>query len=302
MTHRVHNLINRVTVLHKVQSSPIIIYTVSFWTFRYLEIPSVVPPLIMGMMMVFTLQKYFFQGKPFDCFYVTLSSVIVAILSLSEICIYVIFFIMSEDLSRGWTLIIEAVGFICAWLVVLYLACCYRGHRRGCCTHWRKIGYICCLVTAAFLVIAYGTYMCVRYKNIFREEKDAAGYVTLLVFIHILAATCLYKHPSYLPNLLHIMVYMFGAVGLSSVNAIALASELILKAETGARTIGDLRVIVFSLETVFLSTWLTLQIYSAWMSFKDRTKQHFEDDKEIGPEVLPEMEVLSNSHVKPNHD
>ncbi|XP_046721762.1 uncharacterized protein LOC124396631 isoform X2 [Silurus meridionalis] len=274
MTHRVHNLINRVTVLHKVQSSPIIIYTVSFWTFRYLEIPSVVPPLIMGMMMVFTLQKYFFQGKPFDCFYVTLSSVIVAILSLSEICIYVIFFIMSEDLSRGWTLIIEAVGFICAWLVVLYLACCYRGHRRGCCTHWRKIGYICCLVTAAFLVIAYGTYMCVRYKNIFREEKD----------------------------LLHIMVYMFGAVGLSSVNAIALASELILKAETGARTIGDLRVIVFSLETVFLSTWLTLQIYSAWMSFKDRTKQHFEDDKEIGPEVLPEMEVLSNSHVKPNHD
>ncbi|KAI5611679.1 hypothetical protein C0J50_1320 [Silurus asotus] len=99
--------------------------------------------------------------------------------------------------------------------------------------------YICCLVTAAFLVIAYGTYMCVRYKNIFREEKD----------------------------LLHIMVYMFGAVGLSSVNAIALASELILK---------------------------------AGMSFKDRTIQHFKDDKEIGPEVVPEMEVLSNPHVKPN--
>lgn len=63
---------------------------------------------------------------------------------------------------------------------------------------------------------------------------------------------------------------MFGAVGLSTVNAIALTTELILKAGNGARTIGDLRVIVLSLETVFISAWLALQTYNAWMRLRDR--------------------------------
>ncbi|XP_053088314.1 uncharacterized protein LOC113541944 [Pangasianodon hypophthalmus] len=207
---------------------------------------------------------------------------------------------MNSFSISGWILLFEAVSFICAWLGVIYLLRCHQGHRQSCYSQWRKTGYICCIVFAAFLIIAYGIYMSFRYKNMFKEEKDAAGYMTLLVFAHILASTCLFKHPKYLPYFLHIMIYMFGAVGLSIVNAIALATELILTAEKGARTIGDLRVIVFSLETTFVSAWLTLQLYDAWMRFKERTKRNFEDER-TGLEI-PEMEVLSdlNPNLDPN--
>ncbi|KAI5108453.1 hypothetical protein C0J45_2047 [Silurus meridionalis] len=82
----------------------------------------------------------------------------------------------------------------------------------------------------------------------------------------------------------HIMVYMFGAVGLSAVNAIVLATELILKAGKGARTIEDLRVIVLPFETVFVFAWLTLQIYNAWRRYKDGALYLYEDTRRTGPE------------------
>ncbi|KAG7334453.1 hypothetical protein KOW79_002860 [Hemibagrus wyckioides] len=87
----------------------------------------------------------------------------------------------------------------------------------------------------------------------------SSGYLALMPLVHVLAAICLFKHPKYLPDFLHVMIYMFGAVGLSTLNAIVLATELILK---------------------------------AGIKFKDRTKCHFEDERRTGPEIVQEMEAL----------
>ncbi|KAI5108452.1 butyrophilin subfamily 2 member A2-like [Silurus meridionalis] len=92
---------------------------------------------------------------------------------------------------------------------------------------------------------------------------DRGGSLALMSLLHVLAATCLFKHPKHLPDFFHIMVYMFGAVGLSTINSIVLATELILKAGKGVRNIEDLCTIVLPLETLSVSAWLILQIYDA---------------------------------------
>ncbi|XP_046732688.1 uncharacterized protein LOC124403113 isoform X3 [Silurus meridionalis] len=147
-----------------------------------------------------------------------------------------------------------------------------------------------CTATAAFLFTAYGT-MCIYYTYILLRSQDRGGFLALMPLLHVLAATCLFKHPKHLPDLLHIMVYMFGAVGLSTINSIVLATELILKEGKGVRNIEDLCTIVLPLETLFVSAWLILQIYDAWLRFKDGSHQ-FEDET-TGFEVA-EMEVLTN--------
>ncbi|XP_060727713.1 uncharacterized protein LOC132846925 isoform X1 [Tachysurus vachellii] len=103
--------------------------------------------------------------------------------------------------------------------------------------------------------------------------KDRAGYVALVILLHVLAATSLFKHPTHLPEFLHVMIFMFGSVGLVVVNSLVLVVELFLKSGKGARTVEDLRVIVLPFETAFVLAWLALQIYSAWMRLQVRKKK-----------------------------
>ncbi|XP_060781240.1 uncharacterized protein LOC132889092 isoform X2 [Neoarius graeffei] len=265
------------------------------------EIASVITPQIIGMMVVLSLQRHLFQGKPFGRVYIAVSSIILTLVSLCTISVYILLSITMKDFAKAWVLLFESVLYLFAWLVVIYLLCCHQTHRRGCCSQWRKIGYLCCSIIVAFLIIACGAGS-FHYVNIIMEDKDHAGYLALIALVHVLAAACLFKHPKYLPGLLHTMTYMFGAVGLSTINAIALATELILKAVKGTRNIEDLRVIVLPLETVFLIAWLALQIYDAWMRLKDRIKRNFEDEKTARPETVPETEHLSNPHPDPHPD
>ncbi|KAM9431764.1 uncharacterized protein Hap1MRO34_003073 isoform 1-T2 [Clarias gariepinus] len=59
------------------------------------------------------------------------------------------------------------------------------------------------------------------------------------------------------------VVFMFGAVVVVFVNAVALLVELILTARTGQRTV-DLRVILLPTECVFAMCCLALQISAFW--------------------------------------
>ncbi|XP_053476307.1 uncharacterized protein LOC128605161 isoform X2 [Ictalurus furcatus] len=233
------------------------------------ELICVLAPPAMVMMMVLSLQRHVFEGKPFGV-EIALSSLIVTIYSLGVISIFILFARTFKGfVKRGWMILFEGVMFIFAWLVLICLLRCYQRPRQERSSHCRKKGYLFCGVVVAFLITVHGiVYFSCIY--IMTEHKERAGYLALTPLIHVLAATCLFKHPKRLPGYFHIMVYMFGAVGLSAVNAIALTTELILKAGNGARTIGDLRVIVLSLETVFISAWLALQIYNAWMRLRDR--------------------------------
>ncbi|XP_058242822.1 uncharacterized protein LOC131351398 isoform X2 [Hemibagrus wyckioides] len=266
------------------------------------QISCVLAPSVIVKLMLLTLQRHFFQGKPFGYVQIALSSLIVLIFSLGQICVFILFSVTLEAfVKRGWMILFEGVMFIFAWFLLICLLRLYRGQRRCCCSaQWRKIGYLCCSVMVVF-VIAVHCIVYFSYVNIIVEAKDRSGYLALTPLIHILAATCLFKHPKYLPDFHHVMIYMFGAVGLTTVNAIALIIELTVKAGAGARTIGDMRVIVLTLETVFVSFWLVLQIYDAWMRVKDRIKCNFEDEKVKTPESclpgmtfdFPEMTSLS---------
>ncbi|XP_017319044.2 uncharacterized protein LOC108263096 isoform X1 [Ictalurus punctatus] len=233
------------------------------------ELICVLAPPAVVMMMVLSLQRHVFEGKPFGV-EIALSSIIVTIYSLGVISIFILFaYTFQEFVKRGWMILFEGVMFIFVWLVLICLLRCYQRPRQERSSHWRKKGYLFCGVIVAFLITVHGiVYFSCIY--IMTEHKERAGYLALTPLIHVLAAACLFKHPKRLPGYFQTMVYMFGAVGLSTVNAIALTTELILKAGNGARTIGDLRVIVLSLETVFISAWLALQTYNAWMRLRDR--------------------------------
>lgn len=65
---------------------------------------------------------------------------------------------------------------------------------------------------------------------------------------------------------------MCGACVVIPVNAIALASELILKWQKGERTIADLRVIVVPFEFVFVLSWMVLWSRAYYEAYKERIR------------------------------
>ncbi|XP_036427662.1 uncharacterized protein LOC118808885 [Colossoma macropomum] len=75
----------------------------------------------------------------------------------------------------------------------------------------------------------------------------------------------------------HAIVYMLGAVGLSFVNSVALAVELILKARNGERTVEDLRVILIPSECIFAICCLMLQISAFWRTNRENLMDDLRD-------------------------
>ncbi|KAL6487986.1 hypothetical protein MHYP_G00046120 [Metynnis hypsauchen] len=224
------------------------------------QISAVVVPIIIGIMVVLTLQRHYFQGKPFRRLHIVLSSVILTIFSLAELSVYFLISISTNNFTTAWILPLEVVIHVLVWLSVIFLLRCNRCHQQRCHFVKRGIGYVCCTVISAVLIITFGV-VCIYYVNLHMENKDGGGYMALTAFLHVLSAISLFKHPKHLPDLPHILIYMFGAVGLNIVNSITLITELSLKADKGAPTLQDLRVIVLPFETAFVSAWLALQIY-----------------------------------------
>ncbi|KAL7889289.1 hypothetical protein AOLI_G00015470 [Acnodon oligacanthus] len=262
-------------------------------------IPSILVPNIIGIMMVLTLQRHYFQGKPFRCLHIVLSSTILTIFNLAELSVYILIGISTNNFTTTWILPLEAVIHAVAWLSVIFLLRCNRCHKQRCHFVKRGIGYACCTVISAVLIITFGV-VCIYYVNVHMENyKDRGGYMALTAFLHVLSAISLFKHPEHLPDLPHILIYMFGAVGLNIVNSITLMTELILKADKGAPTFQDLRVIVLPFETVFVSAWLALQVYHFWMGTRLRIKQNSEDQREAGPQhdvTRPPIVEFVSSH------
>ncbi|XP_036427992.1 uncharacterized protein LOC118809112 isoform X1 [Colossoma macropomum] len=102
----------------------------------------------------------------------------------------------------------------------------------------------------------------------------------------------------------HAIVYMLGAVGLSFVNSIALAVELILKARNGERTVEDLRVILIPSESVFAIGCLMLQISAFWWTNRERLMYDLKDLRQLcrckqvsadSPVQNHELQALQNS-------
>ncbi|XP_027015354.2 uncharacterized protein LOC113650977 [Tachysurus fulvidraco] len=117
------------------------------------------------------------------------------------------------------------------------------------------------------------------------KERDALICVT--TFLQILILITLFTRLNYyfLPELMaiinrqrgnntetqrgHLVVFMFGTVGVVFVNAVVLSVELILTARNGERTV-DLRLILLPTESVFAACYLALQISTFWKDNRER--------------------------------
>ncbi|XP_058262128.1 uncharacterized protein LOC131363523 [Hemibagrus wyckioides] len=116
--------------------------------------------------------------------------------------------------------------------------------------------------------------------NIDVKERDALVCVT--VFLQILSMIALFmfmnydsdernkpRNPGTHHSLPHLVVFMFGTVGVVLVNTVVLLVELTLKARNGERTV-DLRLILLPTESVFAVCYLALQISTFWKKNRER--------------------------------
>ncbi|XP_047672909.1 uncharacterized protein LOC113638947 isoform X2 [Tachysurus fulvidraco] len=78
----------------------------------------------------------------------------------------------------------------------------------------------------------------------------------------------------------HLVVFMFGTVGVVFVNAVVLSVELILKARNGERTV-DLRLILLPIESVFAVCCLALQISAFWKKKRERFREDIEKLRQL---------------------
>ncbi|XP_053496200.1 uncharacterized protein LOC128617184 isoform X2 [Ictalurus furcatus] len=114
------------------------------------------------------------------------------------------------------------------------------------------------------------------------KERDALTCAT--AFLHILTMITLFieyfsgrvsdsRNTGTQQRLSHLVVFMFGSVVVVLVNAVVLLVELILKAQTGQRTV-DLRVVLLPTECVFAVCCLALQISAFWKKNREGFREY----------------------------
>ncbi|XP_053496192.1 uncharacterized protein LOC128617180 isoform X2 [Ictalurus furcatus] len=116
------------------------------------------------------------------------------------------------------------------------------------------------------------------------KERDALTCAT--AFLQILTVITLFIDLNYFSGresdsrntgtqqrLSHLVVFMFGSVVVVLVNAVVLLVELILKAQTGQRTV-DLRVVLLLTECVFAVCCLALQISAFWKENREEFREY----------------------------
>ncbi|XP_076831592.1 uncharacterized protein LOC143477022 isoform X2 [Brachyhypopomus gauderio] len=243
------------------------------------QIPTVLPSVGLGIMMVLVLQEYGFEGKPLRCLPIALLTVMVVVFSMGGTAACVFFIAALRITFKVWIPSLTSAIHLIAWTVLIMVLSRYRLHIQGCCSQCRGKAYLCCTIIAAVLLIIYGALSLHYLSKYMENHKDCGGYTALIALLHLLASTAFLKHPNVLPYLPHMLVYMFGAVGLTLINSVALATELKLKAGKGVRTTKDLRVTVLSCEMVFVSGWLGLELCGVWMRTRNRIKLNVEDQR-----------------------
>ncbi|KAL1278853.1 hypothetical protein QQF64_025526 [Cirrhinus molitorella] len=108
------------------------------------------------------------------------------------------------------------------------------------------------------------------YITALTNEKDGAGWSSTAVFVHMLWMIAMYVN--YTDEDLDLsfnfkkMLYVFGSVVVVLLNSVTLMTELILKTVNGQRAVGDLRVVVFSSESLFTFFLLILILFGPWIS------------------------------------
>ncbi|XP_048039537.1 uncharacterized protein LOC125264334 [Megalobrama amblycephala] len=106
------------------------------------------------------------------------------------------------------------------------------------------------------------------YITTLENEKGGAGWTCTAVFAQVLWMIEMYIRFNDLDLVLAFrkMLYVFGSVGVVLLNSVTLMTELILTTVNGERAVGDMRVVVFSSESIFAFSLLIFSMFEPWIS------------------------------------
>ncbi|XP_056609801.1 uncharacterized protein LOC130426861 isoform X1 [Triplophysa dalaica] len=111
------------------------------------------------------------------------------------------------------------------------------------------------------------------YIMALENEIDRAGWICLIVFLQVLWTFNNFRRSfNHWDTRSNSIVFVFGSVGVVLINAVALMTELILKTVNGERSLTDLRITVFSSESLTVICLLFLQLFDT-SEESDRSKK-----------------------------
>ncbi|XP_056609537.1 uncharacterized protein LOC130426666 isoform X2 [Triplophysa dalaica] len=116
------------------------------------------------------------------------------------------------------------------------------------------------------MMLLVTTVMMFFYTMALEKEKDRVGWACMMGFVQVLWTIWNFSlafEDTDFPRV--ITVYVFGSVGVVLISAVALMTELILKTVNGEGPMGDLRIVTFSCETLFISSVLILLVFAPWI-------------------------------------
>ncbi|XP_066531032.1 uncharacterized protein [Hoplias malabaricus] len=251
--------------------------------------------VFMALCLLLFLQTHGFQNKPFKCRHIVVSFVFVAAACGINIAGFFIFLKIGFYFAHVWWLLFTAALYIVGWVATFLFSRYLHRNKNSRWSKWGGVGYVCCAVLISVTVVV-NSFLHLYFIRRQMIHKDNPAYLVMMILFNLLPPAALFKHPTHSPKLPHIILHVFGASGLSIVSSITLASELLIEAETGLRTLPEFHIILFPFESLFIFAWICLQIYCSWMKMKDRIKNNFKDGREVGFQVdgdVGEMEVLS---------
>ncbi|KAA0706182.1 hypothetical protein E1301_Tti021752 [Triplophysa tibetana] len=133
------------------------------------------------------------------------------------------------------------------------------GDNMGCSPLVRRLVWI-------VLMCFMNTVLIFFYITALEKENDRVGWACTIGFLQVIWTVwnCLWSFHDW--GFTRITaVYVFGSVGVVVFSAVGLMAELILKTLNGEGLVGDLRIIVFSSESLFTALVVIIVILSPWI-------------------------------------
>ncbi|XP_065109287.1 uncharacterized protein [Paramisgurnus dabryanus] len=118
-----------------------------------------------------------------------------------------------------------------------------------------------------FILLLFMNAVLIYFYNIALEnENDRVGWACMIGFLQVLWTVwnCLRSFEDWGYTRIT-AVYLFGSVGIVLISAVSLMIELILKTVNGEGLFGDLRIAVFSSESLFAASVLMLPLLAPWI-------------------------------------
>ncbi|KAI2647332.1 Butyrophilin-like protein 2 [Labeo rohita] len=152
-----------------------------------------------------------------------------------------------------------------------------------------------------------GQYTCTIYsqqKSVFSAETHLVLKLLVLArFINRFSERTLTRFGVLVELHRVVPVYVFGSVGVVVLNSVALMTELILKTVNGDRTVGDLRVIVFSTEGLFALSLLSLQNAAGsdeTPANESNQRQNTAESREMNPLLNQDQDAGRTEETQPD--